>query len=638
MKLHSAAAVLTAMVVYCAPLSAQSLDGLTKLYSVAGADVLDVALSPDNRWLVYSRPESEQISHLWAQRVSGGNPIRLTSGNSFNARPMFTPSGARIIYTSNFPRREGDTKSYLVALPFSSRDGRVTGMPRQLSLDGIKATSPFEEAAISPDGKWIAYVECCDASRLRLIPSTGGNAQTLATGYDRFHRFIVWSDDASAVFFLKVHPSGAPSKIMRVSRRAGSPVEIRSVAARSVSLTQGGHYLIGAVSSGSGSTTLVNLMDLDGRVLREIQLPNGFVMRAFSADRKYLLGIVREQRAVIKVAPIAGGGTRQLTSNDSYDWPQSWGLDNTIYYVTGIGYRALSGVTIDGKTRTAQTLPAARDVRSWKSVVNGYAIYTRAASEPSEHQIIARKLNSGEEIEITSAGYGGTTIRGAGGTYSTDGNAYIYQERAGNSLQLRSVVPGSPSKLLKTFPMRNSALRAVAVTQGRVAYTESIGDSVRVMVSRGPQSVDVIVLTAPGRGPGEIEWSRDGKHIAFAARNSTDLHLIELTAAGTLAGAPQKYTLPFEYFYETSLLNGGRGATMIAQPKDAPNAVVAFVSFDDPSHPVLLSRADGSSAWGHLLSPDNRWVAYAAELPPKGTTIWKLDVTKILNASTAPKR
>jgi len=107
---------------------------------------------------------------------------------------------------------------------------------------------------------------------------------------------------------------------------------------------------------------------------------------------------------------------------------------------------------------------------------------------------------------------------------------------------------------------------------------------------------------------------------------------------GTPAGALQRYELPFEYQYELSFLNDGRRLTMVAQPRGAPNAVVALVSLDDPSRPVILSEGDSGSAWDHLMSPDGQWTAYAAELPAKGSTIYRVDLSNGTRTASVPER
>jgi hypothetical protein len=172
-------------------------------------------------------------------------------------------------------------------------------------------------------------------------------------------------------------------------------------------------------------------------------------------------------------------------------------------------------------------------------------------------------------------------------------------------------------------------------------YAEQAGDSLRFMFAATATATPRVIATIPAGPPndlgGDVAWTNDGRHVALGGTGST-LYTMALSPDGTPAGALQRFQLPFEYFYELSFLNDGRRLTMIAQPRGAPNAVVALVSLDDPAHPVILSEADGTSAWGHLMSPDGQWTAYAAELPPRGSTIYRIDLSSAVRTASAPKR
>jgi hypothetical protein len=41
---------------------------------------------------------------------------------------------------------------------------------------------------------------------------------------------------------------------------------------------------------------------------------------------------------------------------------------------------------------------------------------------------------------------------------------------------------------------------------------------------------------------------------------------------------------------------------------------------------VFLNEADGTSTWGHMMSPDGQWTAYAAEVRAKGSTVFRVDL------------
>jgi hypothetical protein len=273
--------------------------------------------------------------------------------------------------------------------------------------------------------------------------------------------------------------------------------------------------------------------------------------------------------------------------------------------------------------------PKGGDGGYWGAVVGRYAIGITGWVDSSRQVVTAHNIDSGATIAITNNRYApreNGSIRGAGGTYNTDGDAYVYVERVRDSLELHSVVPGQSHRVLRSFPIDRWGRIHVAVHDGRIIYTEQGRDSVRFMFSASATAAPRVIATVPAdAGVGEIAWSKDGRHVAFATGMSS-IGVVELKPDGAPAGTLARYQLPFEYMYELSLLDDGRRLTMIAQPRGGPNAVVALVSLDDPARPVILNEADGTSTWGHMMSPDGAWTAYAAELPPKGSTVFRVDL------------
>ena len=71
------------------------------------------------------------------------------------------------------------------------------------------------------------------------------------------------------------------------------------------------------------------------------------------------------------------------------------------------------------------------------------------------------------------------------------------------------------------------------------------------------------------------------------------------------------------------------------QPR-APNAEIALVKLADSQNPILLSKGDPGSKWGHLLSHDGKYVAYPAERE-RGSSILMLDVSEVLKGATASR-
>lgn len=160
----------------------------------------------------------------------------------------------------------------------------------------------------------------------------------------------------------------------------------------------------------------------------------------------------------------------------------------------------------------------------------------------------------------------------------------------------------------------------------------------RLQLVGGPRGRPVTLGTF-GRvaAPGEFYWSHDGRQLAVSTGGSPQTLLIyRFDATGALEGTPRSIALPFEYWYGTFWLSDGSGLTMIAQPRGKATTDIALVKLADPEHPILLTKDDPVSKWGHSLSPDGKYVAYPSE-QLRGSSIYLIEVAELLKQAQAHK-
>ena len=81
---------------------------------------------------------------------------------------------------------------------------------------------------ISPDGRWVAFLEPADAA-LKIMPPTGGQPQVL-------HRFdldkgifstsVAWSPDGKYIYFTKSGGQGGENHLWRIPSGGGEGVKV----------------------------------------------------------------------------------------------------------------------------------------------------------------------------------------------------------------------------------------------------------------------------------------------------------------------------------------------------------------------------------------------------------------------------
>src|SRR4051794_33905447 len=80
----------------------------------------DVQLSPDGAWAVCSlgwasKTGEHEVADLWLAALAGGSVRRLTSGDSHDTAPRWSPDGRLIAFISDRERR-GTGALYLIAV------------------------------------------------------------------------------------------------------------------------------------------------------------------------------------------------------------------------------------------------------------------------------------------------------------------------------------------------------------------------------------------------------------------------------------------------------------------------------------------------------------------------------------------
>jgi Tol biopolymer transport system component len=213
----------------------------------APADYSNPALSLDGQRLAVSvRDEATQKRGIWVFDLAHGSSWQLTRDPSDNTNPVWSPDGARLVFTSD---RKGNRDLYVKSASAGreetvllesgdnksaedwSPDGRVLTFNRAkpdgaasiwaLPMDGA-ARKPYaietsrsteSQTRFSPDGKWLAWASAETGQYevfVQPFPATGARYQVSSAG----GREPQWRGDGKELFYV------AGSKLMSVEIRA----------------------------------------------------------------------------------------------------------------------------------------------------------------------------------------------------------------------------------------------------------------------------------------------------------------------------------------------------------------------------------------------------------------------------------
>ena len=169
---------------------------LTRITSDSGL-TQDPALSRDGKMLAYAsdRATGENLD-IWVQYLGSGNPVRLTTWDTDELEPDFSPDGSRIAFRSN--RNGGGI--YVIPV--------LGGEPVLVAPHGFRPR-------FSPDGNWIAYWTGSEGGTLGVslrqtfvVGVNGGAPRQIAKDLEGAS-FPVWSPDGKRLI-VTGWKAGAP--------------------------------------------------------------------------------------------------------------------------------------------------------------------------------------------------------------------------------------------------------------------------------------------------------------------------------------------------------------------------------------------------------------------------------------------
>lgn len=195
------------------------------------------------------------------------------------------PDGTRLLVQTS-------DRSYI----YSFADMRWTRFP----APEIKG---FAVRAISPDSRWVAYVD--DGRRLNIVPIAGGAVRTIADSV----RAAIWEADG---FVYLIRQSAERDRIVRVRAGGGALEELLVADSGKVFHLLGpmlpGARLVYTTSPGDPRSLATFALDLSSRESRPLSLPRGTDPIGYAAtghlvlygsDGLYALGFDAERLAVI---------------------------------------------------------------------------------------------------------------------------------------------------------------------------------------------------------------------------------------------------------------------------------------------------------------------------------------------------
>jgi Tol biopolymer transport system component len=587
-------------------------------------------MSPDGRWIAFSSSEVGR-SNIWVVAVRGGAPVLVTTGDHDDDAPVWSPDGKRIFF-------ESDRAGSIMAIGFDPQTGHAAGAPVRVGLERAL------DYTVSPDGSRIAYFTSPAAGQkvhLRVMPATGGTATTLGEFSQQANpRFPQISADGKYVYL--VESDGA-------RRRAVTRVPIAGGARTVVSTAYPGG---GVLSSTLHVVEPKRMMMLDeprhravvrnyaGDTVAVFPLPaerSSKTGGALSANGKTAIIASKREIAAIRVVPVDGGPTRIVGDGKTYEWPVGFSPDSRqVLYAPGDTVDLISA-TIDGKARTVRsTTPRNMTVRinaggqGAYSADRRYMMYVPPVPEPGTGpHVYIEDLQTHTAREITDHRAPGVLfLTGAGDWFGTNHGEFLYGERNGDRLELRSVSPTGQPHVIATAPAGVKRIH-YAVEGDVIAFAVEKGDSSTLSVQRGANLQPRTIASVPGRID-EVVLSHNAKWMAVTiegqknGRPHSELQFIPTDPSSGRARV-------------ISLTDGGYSATWspddeaifyLKADHDWTTTAIWRYPLSAEEAPRNVTPNEKVLIWGFELSPDGKYIAFPAE-ESGGSVLWTVNLETV---------
>lgn len=623
-----------------APPVQPSPPGVRTLFTVDSAVVTDVHVSPDSKWIIYSRYDNADRTNasIWMASAKNPRPFRITSSGYSDHWPEVSPTGDKVFFASSRPNRNGHTSPlYAMSVSIDRATGQPTGPVRQVTTDSV-----VFPGAVSPDGKWLAYMMGRPTPEVRLISTSGGNARTLARRQTTIPTGVLtFSSDGKSVVF-----ADSDAKVLKRVPVSGGPAAtiLNSGADQSIPVLGSDQRYI-RIDHVTGSTARLEVRDLAERVLSTVDVPQAYVSNAEGghprADGEGLIGahpiwyvptfaikrVTFSTGVVTDVQPVAEGFLVGETSDGSIIRDRTVNGRHQLTTVSSTGKR--TELTLGSEIDDVEyLLPGGTNVLAFGKdttqcpKANGDPFPTGSMSA------YAVDRTTGASRKIADA-IGSEALYCFDFGFMNNPNSLELAETHGSNAVIETLDDNGNTHAVGSIPLATfQHVRDVSSRGTRIAYADSSGkDAVTIYVTTGPAGRPVRIADLP-TSSATIGWSPDGRRLAAAYadvknNNRGTVQIFDVAEDGSLfhsSGTLDVAPSVSDVFHLAWLPDGS--AVLVQLHDVRPDAVHVVVRPVDPARPPTRLGSELARLATLRFEPSGKSALFTVIHWIRGSSVW----------------
>jgi serine/threonine protein kinase/Tol biopolymer transport system component len=513
---------------------------------------------------------------------------------------------------------------------------RASSSPAALEFTRVTGTGDIDTAAISPDGKYVAFARAASGKESIWLKqlATDSDAQIVDLG-DNYCDDLAFSSDDSYLYFVRGAVNVPSADLYQVPVLGGTPRKMFGGIQGYVAFSPDGRRVAFSRFNSTEITLLTTAIDgSDQRELLTYKRPESIAFTAWSPDGKTIAFVHRTPKEVLTTIAAEGGPTRPVPGQD-WDTMRdlTWlpgGRDLVVSAIRG-GSIQLFDISLDGGGTRQITHDILGRYELVRATADGKTLLVLQQQIPASIQIIT----PGKESETRALSAGNQNRDGDNGlALALDGRIiYTSVHNKLHDLWIMGPDGSSPHRLTTNDESGLSMLPSISPLGGFVAFDYLYKDSENYIYRIDLDGGNLKQLTE-GKQDASPSISPDGRWVVFERVKDNKSFLMKVSSDGGPATQLTDYQSKFP-----SVSPDGKWIACVYTPVSGQPPKLALVPFEggQPAKvfPVPKDSYPRSLHWapdGHSISfiytvneVPNIWEQPVAGGPPRQVTHFKLD-------------